>query len=56
MASPSDYYAEAGQTTQRITNGVDLTEAINAVDNAWAQATQGYVQNAEGILQTLQNL
>ena len=55
VASPSDYYAEAGQTTQRITNGVDLTEAINAVDNAWAQATQGYVQNAEGILQTLQN-
>lgn len=42
--------AAAAATTQRIVNGVDMSEKINEANNAWDQATQGYGDQANNIL------
>ena len=50
----ADPYAEdmeaAAATTQRITEGVDLSDKIAAADQAWNEATQGYGNQANEIL------
>ena len=47
--------AAAAATTQRITQGVDMSEKINEANNAWQNATQGYGTQANDILSQLQN-
>lgn len=47
--------AAAAATTQRITQGVDMSDKINEANNAWQQATQGYGTQADGIVNQLQN-
>lgn len=47
--------AAAAATTQRITQGVDMSEKINEANNAWQNATQGYGTQANNILSQLQN-
>lgn len=42
--------AAAASTTQRIVNGVDMSEKINAANNAWNEATQNYGNQANDIL------
>lgn len=56
VASPTDYYSEAASTTQRITQGVDTTDQINAANSAWQDATQNFQTEANGILTQLQNV
>ena len=47
--------AAAAATTQRITQGVDMSEKINEANNAWQQATQNYGEQSGGVLNQLQN-
>ena len=56
VAGVADYYTQAGETTQRITQGMDLTDKIEEADAAMQGATEGYKTAAEGILAQLQGV
>lgn len=56
VASPTDYLSGAAETTQRITQGVDTTDQINAANSAWQNATQNFQTEANGILTQLQSV
>ena len=56
VASPTDYYGSAAETTKRITNGVDTAEQIAAADKAWSDVTRGFEQSANDILTKLQSV